>query len=442
MPDGQYWRPEVETLPWERVRARQAEKLPAQLAYVAARSPFYREKWAEAGVDPASVRSLEALARLPFTTKDELRRSQAAQPPLGRHAAASLDQVVRVHASSGTTGRPVYVAITASDRAGWTEIVSRCLWTQGLRPESRLMVGFSMGIFVGGLALHDAVTNVGAAFIPIGTGASDRLLDTIQWFQCDALTCTPSYALYLAEYARERVGLDPRTLGIRRILCGAEPGGGVPSVRDRISAEWDALCTESLGSADVTGVYAAQCDQLAGNHYCAQEYAAFEIIHPDTGAVLPLSDGAQGEIVFTHLQREAVPLVRYRTGDQVIVWTEPCACGRSAPRLRCVGRTDDMLIVAGVNVFPSAIRDVVGQLRPATTGEIQVVLQAPGPAVPPPLPVRVEYGDEASDLAALKKTVEERIKAKLIVPAAVELVPRGALPRFEMKAQLIKKLFE
>jgi phenylacetate-CoA ligase len=437
-----YWNPRIETMPLQELRDIQNIKLRRQMRYVYERSSFYRRKFDSAGIKPEQIQTVEDLANLPFTTKEELRQSQAERPPLGLHMAADLDKVVRVHSSSGTTGRPVFIGITEHDRQTWIEIVSRLWWCQGTRPHSRMAIGYGMGIFVGGLTMYDGLMNLGAMFIPVGTGASERMIDTIQAFSADILACTPSYAIYLAEYSRNKLGIDPRTLGIKRIQCGAEPGGGVPGVRDRIAADWNAIVTESIGSADVSGIYAGQCDELQGNHFLIPDYAVYEIIDPDSGRALPLEDGVSGEIVITHIDRECVPLVRYRLRDHMLVSTKPCQCGRTGHRLQCIGRTDDMLIVLGVNVFPSAVKDVVSQLRPVTTGEIQILLQQPGPKVDPPLQVQVEYGPEATDLGAVKREVEAAIRNRLVVPAHVELVPAGTLPRFEMKAQLVKKLYE
>jgi phenylacetate-CoA ligase len=189
-------------------------------------------------------------------------------------------------------------------------------------------------------------------------------------------------------------------------------------------------------------VYAANCDELDGNHFLAPDYLYLEVIDPESGEVLGWEDGTEGELVATHLERECVPLVRFRVHDRVVVKSSPCPCGRTGPRLTCIGRTDDMLIVAGVNVWPSAIKDVVTELYPRTTGALQILLEAPGPKVEPPLRVQVEYGEEATDLESLKREIEQVIRDKLIVKAEVELVPPETLPRFEMKAQLIKRLYE
>ncbi|MBI3089489.1 MAG: AMP-binding protein [Candidatus Tectomicrobia bacterium] len=439
---GAYFNEAVETMEPAKLRAMQETKLRTQLKYNAKHSSFYREKFAAAGLDPLDVTTIEDLARLPFTTKDELRDSQLAQPPLGTHAAASMERVIRVHSSSGTTGRPSYVGITAHDRRVWTEVVSRVYWCEGVRPNSIVAMGFGIGFFVGGLPLHDAVENIGATFLPIGTGASDRLLSSCRDLNADILTCTPSYAAYLAEYAQTKMRLDPKSVGIRRILCGAEPGGGVPGVRRKLEELWGCEVTEGVGNADIIPVYGAECPQRSGNHVLCGDVVILEIIDPRTGKVIEPAEGVTGELVATHIERECVPLVRFRSRDHIQVWTAPCPCGRTSWRLRIIGRTDDMLILRGVNVWPSAIKDVISSMRPRTTGEVRILLRAPGPRVDPPLRVQVEHGPGVDDPAHLKRDAEELLRAKLVFTADVEVVAPGALPRYEMKAQLIQKLYE
>ena len=436
-----YWNERLETMDPERLREIQEIKLRKQLDYLWERSPFYRRKLEVHGLKPWHVRTVADLSTLPFTTKDDLRESQSAAPPLGEHEAAPLDRVIRIHASSGTTGRPSYVGITYHDWEIWREVVARVYWSEGVRPTSRVMMGFSIGFFVGGLPLHDAVEHIGAMFIPIGTGASERLVMTARDVKADILTCTPSYAAYLADYVRSKVGMDPRDLGFRRILCGAEPGGGVPAVRQRLEEAWGAVVTEGLGNADLLPVYAAECEERQGNHFLAGDYMFPELIDPETGEPLAWEDGAEGELVVSHLDRECVPLLRFRTRDHVIAWTRPCPCGRTGVRLRCIGRTDDMLILLGVNVFPSAIKDVVSSFRPRATGEIEIQLHQPGPKVEPPLAIRVEHGEGVTDLAVLKREIEESLRNRLVFQGDVQLVPPGTLPRYEMKAQLIRKLY-
>lgn len=440
---GRFFRPEIETAAPEVIRRLQEEKLRRQLQYVYANSPFYQRKFAAAGLKPEDIRTIEDLRYLPFTEKDELRQSQVAHPPLGDYAAVPMKRVVRIVASSGTTGRPSYIGVTEADRRVWLETVSRVCWSQGVRPDSVAVVGFRLGMFVGGLPLQQAIEHIGATCIPIGTGESYRLVEAIREFGADTLFVTPSYAIYLAEYVRKQFGLEPRSLGLRRIHVGGEPGGGIPHVRHRLEEEWGAMVTEGIGNADVLPIYAAECEEQKGMHFLAPDFLILEVIDPETGTPLSLDQPeVRGELVFTHVEREGMPLVRFRTRDHVVVWTGSCPCGRTGVRIRCVGRTDDMLIVRGVNVWPSAVRDVIMSQRPATTGEIQILLTEPGPQVTPPLRVQVEHGEGVPDLEQLKEHLERLLRERLMVQAAVELVPPGTLPRYEMKAQLIRRLYK
>lgn len=437
MPDGTYWDRTVETMGEPDVRTMQDELLRRQFEHRVGRSAFYRAKFRDAGVDPARV-GLADLAELPFTTKDELRAAQEASPPLGAHAAADMVDVVRVHSSSGTSGRPGLVGITRRDAGTWTEAVSRVQYCQGMRAHDVVVHCFGLGAFVGGLPLVAGMENIGATVVPVGSGVPHAVVTSLHALRPTALTCTPSFATYLAEYLREHTDLEPAALGLRHVLLGAEPGGGVPAVRDRIAADYDAVVTESLGNADLLPVYAATCGELDGNHLLTPDLLALEVVD-DAGRPLGWEDGTEGELVATHLQRECVPLVRFRTRDRVVVSRSPCPCGRTGPRLRCLGRTDDMLVVAGATVWPSAVSGVVSEFHPGTTGALEILPDGPGPAAAAPLRVRVEYGVEATDVPALRAQLEARLRARLSVPCAVQLVPPGILPRFEMKAQLVRR---
>ena len=428
----------VETAGADEVRALQDRKLRRQMAYLKAHSPFAAAKLAEAGAAFEDIRSVDDLAGLPFTTKQELRDSQRRHPPFGSHAAATRERIVRVHASSGTTGVPSYIPVTAHDSALWREAIRRVFRCQGVRPDSTVAMGFSIGFFVGGIPLAQGIEDLGATFLPIGAGATDRLLDSIALMEADTLACTPSYALYLAEAARER-GIDVAELPVTRLTVGAEPGGGIPAIRRQIEETWRATVTESVGNGDVVPVYAAESDVRDGCHFLTPDMVVMEIVDPDTGEVLPLEgDGVEGEMAFTHIDREAAPLLRFRSGDRVTVRTGPCDNGRTGPRIRVVGRTDDLLILRGVNVWPSAIQDVVAGFRPDTTGALRIVLPKPGPAADPPLHIRVEHGADARDLPALARALEIALREKLIFTARVEPVPPGTLPRSTMKTRLVE----
>jgi phenylacetate-CoA ligase len=256
-----------------------------------------------------------------------------------------------------------------------------------------------------------------------------------------AIHCTPSYATYFADWIRREARLDPKELGLKKLFCGAEPGAGIPAVRAKLQEDWGARVTEGLGNADMAPIIFGECPDQSGMHFCAQEYVLAEVIDPESGESLPIEKGVAGELVYTSLDRECVPLLRFRTRDRVTILDTRCVCGRTGFKVRCVGRTDDMLIVLGVNVFPSALRDVVSAFRPRTTGELQIVLDQPGPKVAPPLKIVAEHGPEEADLAALKDAIEKKIKAVLSISCAVDLAPAGTLPRYEMKGQLIRKAY-
>jgi phenylacetate-CoA ligase len=431
----------IETMDPEALRDMQEEKLRKQIRYVYKKSKFYQRKFKEAGLVPENIRSVRDLGKAPFTTKDELRESQEKDPPLGSHAATKMEKIVRIHSSSGTTGNPSFIGITHHDQKGWTEITERSIYTWGIRPKDVIIHAVGLTLFVGGLPVKDAIEHLGATFVPIGTGASERVIFSTQLLRANVLHCTPSYAIYFSDYLRKKK-MDPKELGIRKIICGAEMGGGVPSIRKRIQEDYGCIVTEGMGNSDAAPIIFGECLEQAGMHFSGQEHILCELIDPETGEVFEMKDGAKGELVYTHIDRECCPLIRFRSRDHIEVWTEGCACGRTSFRVRCFGRTDDMLTVLGVNVFPSAIRDVLGSFRPRTTGEIQVVLDKPGPAVTPPLHIEAEFSQGTSNLEELKKEIEGMLNSRLNFRAAVNLVPEGSLPRVEMKAQLIKKLWE
>nr|PZN48181.1 MAG: phenylacetate--CoA ligase [Actinomycetota bacterium] len=408
--------------------------LRTQLAGLPARSPFYADLFAEHGVDPTALVSLDDLRKLPFTTKQMLRDSQAAAPPLGRHAGVDMTEVIRVHASTGTTGKPSWVGVTRRDAEAWTEMVARAFMTMGATREDIVVHGAGLTLFVGGLPIRDALERIGCTMVPIGTGASEKAIQAMDTLKATALHATPSYVRYLAEYVRKQ-GRDPKEFGIKKIFVGGEPGGGEPAFRAHIESEWGAQVTEGLGNADMAPVIFAEPPGAGGMRFTGGRHVVVELIDPDTGEVIIPEPGATGELVYTSVDRECCPLVRFRTRDRVRV-TGLDKDG--APLIRCIGRTDDMLIVLGVNVFPTAIRDLVQTLAPRTNGVIQVVLPHPGPRVEPPLRVEVELGPQPGDQQRLKREIEDLIRARLTVRADVTLVPPGTLERTEMKSRLTR----
>ena len=433
------YRPKIEALRDEAVKSLQQEKLQKQLAYVMATSAFYRRKFDEAGISVGHAGEPFEFYRIPFTEKDELRRSQVESPPLGDYQAAPSLDVIRVHSSSGTTGRPSYVGLTRKDAEMWTELAARAIYATGVRREHRVVLGFNLSFFSGGMATAYAIQAIGATLIPVGTGASERAMASLVDLKANYLAATPSYLRYLAEYLTKR-GIDAAALGVEGIHVGGEPGGGIPHLRQQMENTWASPVREAMGNADMAPLIFAECGWGQGMHFIAPDYVLPEVIDPDTLEPLPLETGVKGELLYTSLERDCSPLVRFRTHDYVSVTSEPCDCGRTGFRIRCIGRTDDMLIVLGVNVFPSAVRDVVAGLWPKTSGEILIEVPDDGPRVEPPLKIKVERGPKNSDPELLRHEVEQVIRQKLIVPSRVEVVAAGALQRHEGKTPLVRRL--
>jgi len=432
------WNAAAETLDAAALRRLHEERLRAQLDYVAARSPFYRRKFAEARVDPAEVRRLEDLARLPFTEKHELRESQLALPPYGDHLACAPTEVKRVYSTSGTTGRPTYIGLTANDVATWREAATRAFWCAGLRATHRVPVVVSP--FVVAASYADAFEAVGTC-IPVGVNMTDRLIDAFRFAGANALLCTSSYPLHFAQALAAR-DIDPRTLGLRLIFAGGEPGASNPQIRAQIEDRFGCRLMEVSGNGDYCAMAWAECEHRRGMHFAAQGIIHPEIIDPDSGEARAIEPGVRGELVCTSLQRDAMPLIRFRTRDHVEVTHTDCACGRTGFGIRIVGRTDDMLIVRGVNVYPSAVRDVVASFAPDTNGVLEIQLhRAPPEGWEPPLHIKIESAAPAAQGAGLAQAIEARLREKLVFRARIELVPEGSLPRYEYKAQLVRHVY-
>jgi len=420
-----FWH-EIEGRPWAEVQAIQEAQLRRQVAYLEGSSEFYRAKLAAAGVAFDKIRTTADLARVPFTLKTELRDSLAKCPPLGFHLAAPMSRVIQIQASSGTTGSPSYVGLTHHDIRVWCEMGARTMFANGVRPGDVCLHGFSMSKgFVGGLPMVQILQYMGVCDIPVGADAGvERLLRVCADQRPQVITGTPYFVIYLAEQAPAVLGRQANTLGVRNVSVGGEPGGGIPAVRASAEALWGAEVREMLGGTDIGCTYWGECEDKSGMHLCAQEFMLFEVIDPETDAPLPLESGVKGELVYTAIDREASPLLRFRTGDHVEVLGTSCRCGRTSPKIRCFGRTDDMLIVRGVNVFPSAIKDVVARLEPRTTGAIRVVVDFPGHTTQQPLRVKVEHGPgvSAAELPALTADLERRLREALAFRPVVELV--------------------
>ncbi len=430
--------PEVETRPWADQLALDDLSYRAQLAYLLERSTLYRDKLAAAGISAAEdAGGLTEIAGLPLTDKQELRASCTPEQPIGAHLCAAASEIVRIYSTSGTTGVPSYIPLTAGDLDNWVTGSARSYGASGITAGERVVSSYNAGPFVAGAALA-AFDRLGLCHIPVGTGNTERLLLAIELLRPQAAVLTPSYAARLIEAAAER-GLNLRACSVTRVLVAGEPGGGEPAFRARLEDGWGATVTEAMGIGDIGVSLWGECEHQDGMHLGARGFVHPELIDPDTRVALALEDGARGELVLTHLRHRAAPLLRFRTRDHVEVRTSPCPCGRTAPRVRCLGRTDDMLIVRGVNVFPSALRDIVSSFAPEVSGHIVVQPRSAGVKQEPPLPVIVELGLGRGEEPALAEAIRARIRNALVVQTAIRLVPWGSLQRSEYKSTLIRR---
>jgi len=429
MPD--VWDP-IETEATEVVDYLHDERLQRQLDYLFDRSTFYQRKLAEAGITRDRLKSREHLADVPFTYKQEIRESLLAAPPLGEHLAAPLEDLIQIQSSSGTSGMPTFVAGTRADVDTWNTMGARVFYANGFRPGERVMHAYAMSRgFVGGLVNVQHLQHLGCCAIPLGAESrAERLLQATRDLAPSALAATPSMAVYLGEAAERVLGVPAHELSIRKISVGGEPVGG-EAVRARIEELWDADVRDMMGGADFGSTYWAECEHKDGMHLCSQGAILVELVDPVTGDVLPIEEGIEGELTYTAIQREASPLLRYRMGDIVQVVGTSCACGRTGFRIKVRGRADDMLIVRGVNVYPAAVKEVVMQLAPRTTGLLKLLLDFDGHATTSPLKLRVEHAAEVTrdELPALARELEAHVRDLLTVKVEVELVPEGAIER-------------
>jgi phenylacetate-CoA ligase len=380
---------------------------------------------------------LAEIDQLPLTTKQELRATTTADNPIGAHLCAERSDIARIYSTSGTTGIPSYIPLTAGDLDNWITGSSRSYAASGVEAGQRIVSSYNAGPFAAGAALA-SFDRIGLAHIPMGTGNTERLVKAVELLGPDAAVLTPSYAAHLVEWASER-GVHLAQSSVKRVLVAGEPGGGEQAFRAKLEEGWGARVTEAMGIGDIGVSLWGECEHQTGMHLGARGFVHPELIDPESGEAIPLEDDATGELVLTHLMHRAAPLLRFRTRDHIQVFTSPCPCGRTGPRVRCIGRTDDMLIVRGVNVFPSAIREVVSRFQPEVNGQIAVRPSAPGPKQDPPLPVLVELGPGGAADPALAEAIHDRVREVLVVQTSIELVPSGTLERSEYKSRLVQR---
>jgi phenylacetate-CoA ligase len=426
------WNEEFETLPREALEALQLKRLKSTVERVYETVPFYRKKFDELGVKPSHVKTLKDLQLLPFTIKNDLRDNY----PFGLFS-VPMEQVVRVHASSGTTGKPIVVGYTKRDIDTWAELIARTLFCAGVHRGDIVHNAYGYGLFTGGLGLHYGAEKVGASVIPISGGNTKRQIVIMQDFGPTAITCTPSYALHLGEVAEE-MGLNPAKDFKLRVGCfGAEPWS--ENMREQIEKKFNIDAIDIFGLTEVIGPgVSSECLEAKKGLHVFEDHFIPEIIDPATGKALPY--GEKGELVFTSITKEAFPVIRYRTRDISVLYPELCKCGRTFVRMqRITGRTDDMLIIRGVNVFPSQIESVLMQVE-GVEPHYQLIVDREGNL--DTLEVQVEvnekvFSDEIKQLERLEKRIEKDIKEMFGVTCKCKLVEPKTIQRSEGKAKRV-----
>ncbi len=424
------WDRENECRPREEIRRLQLVRLKETLHYVYQRVPLYRERFDSAGVRPDDLTKIEDLKHYPMLTKRDLRENF----PYGLFA-LPLKDVSRLHASSGTTGLPTVVGYSKRDLETWAEMVARVVSAGGVTNEDVAQVAFGYGLFTGAFGLHYGLERVGAAVIPVSAGNTERQLEIMRSFGTTALVCTPSYALRIAEVGRE-IGLLPGKLSLRFGLFGAEPWSD--RMRAQIESGLGVLATDNYGLSEVIGPgISGECQYKNGLHI-SEDHVLIEVIDPETLEVLP--SGSTGELVITSLTKEAFPVLRYRTRDISHVSYEPCKCGRTTARMaRVTGRTDDMLIIKGVNVFPSQVESVLLEFE-GTAPHYQIIIERDGALDEAQVAVEVTeavFSDEARKLYQLRQRIEHRLAAVLGIDVGVRLAEPRSIERTAGKAKRV-----
>jgi len=434
MANSKYWNEKIETMSVQDLRKHQLDKLKKQVKHCYDNSMFYRKKFKDAGLQPDDIKTLEDIQKIPFTVKNDLRDKY----PLGMLTVKPVD-VVEIHASSGTTGNPIIGAYTQGDMNAWEELMARSIYTTGGRNEDVIHIAYGYGLFTGGLGFHYGSHKIGAMTIPVSGGMSQRQIKLMKDLGATVLCCTPSFAVYLAE-AMANAGIDPKKdLKLRIGLFGAEPWSD--KIRERIEADLGIEAFDVYGLTELCGPgVSIECREHNGLHIW-EDHFLVETINPETGEVL--SPGEEGELVFTTLTKTGIPMLRFRTRDISVINTDKCACGRTHARMiRIRGRSDDMLIIRGVNVFPSQVEIAVMSF-PELAPYYQIVVDRPGAL--DTFAVKLELTEKASKSKKLNKDtlkldIQGKIHSIIGLTADIEIVKCGELPRSEGKAKHVLDL--
>lgn len=425
------WNEEMECMELEDMKNLQSDRLGSLVDYLGKESEFYKRRFSEHGVEPGSITSIDDIKRLPFTVKEDLRDNY----PFGVFT-KGIKQIAEVHVSSGTTGNPTVVGYTKEDVKLWSDVMARTLAVAGAEPGDMLQVAYGYGLFTGGLGLHYGGLEMGMTVLPMSSGQTKRQLKLMQDFKPRVLACTPSYALYMVDEAAE-MGLDPRDSSWEIGVFGAEPWSD--SIRNEIEKTWNILATDIYGLSEIIGPGVAQeCRHKNGLHVYSDVFYP-EVIDPETGE--EVASGEQGELVFTTLTKVGMPLIRYRTRDIVTIDYAPCACGRTSPRISKVkGRTDDMIIVRGINIFPSQVEHVLVGIE-GIEPHYQIIVDRQKTSLDE-LEIHVEVAEEIfSDEMKGMKTLEDRIRNEIAsvlgIMVRVKLVEPKSLERSMGKAKRV-----
>ena len=426
----EYWNPQIERMPVDELEKLQEKKLRHLVQYVYQHSPFYRKRFDEAGVKPEDIKSLDDVTKLPFTHKKDLRDTY----PTGMFCVPN-EQLVRFHVSSGTTGKPTVVGYTKNDIHEWSTSLARALTSIDVGRGDVLQVSYGYGLFTGGLGLHYGAEEVGSTVLPTSAGNTERQLELMQDMGTSAIACTPSYLLFMIEAARDAGMSFQDDTNLRIGILGAEPWS--EEMRKRIEDSTGIKAYDVFGTSELSGPLFTECTYQDGIHIWADQFLV-EIIDPDTGE--PVPDGERGELVITTLAKEALPLIRYRIGDNTVINRNPCKCGRTHPRImRVLGRVDDMLIVRGINVFPGQIESVLMKI-PEVGEHFMVIVDRINEL--DAMKVQIEmtdaaFSDKVNDIIALEKKVGAALKSVLNLAVQVELVEHGSLPRSMGKSKKV-----
>jgi phenylacetate-CoA ligase len=430
------WEREVEAASADETNRLAAAAWERQYRRLREASPFYARKLREAGLGSSFV-SLADLANVPFTTKEELKHAMDEDPPFGTNLCVSPDQVKRVYQTSGTTGTPSVLALTRGDMETWTVMGTRTYYSTGIHEHSSVLTTFGAGPFVAGHT-HFVLVRIGARSVPVAPGDTERVVFGLRAGLADTLLSTASFAQYLANRL-EKSDDEPSAIPLTHVVTGGEPGGGIPEIRDHIQRVLGVTVTEVMGIGDIAPSLFGECAHQQGMHFCGTGHVWPELIDPDTREPMKIETGAVGELAYTSLTREAMPVVRFLGGDIVRVEGTSCECQRTSFRMRVLGRRDDMFIVRGVNVYPSAILSIVGEFRPRLTGRARVVRKGSETSIEPPIPVEVEVRDGHQGDASLVSDVEDAIHAKLLFRSHVILVPEAEFGEAGYKTKLTVK---